>query len=402
MYLVSLIHSTTCKSNKFFSDKEKNAHILRLEIIAKPDEQKSIKPKSDIEGSLSTISHSLLPTFNKSEKPDYNPKPKKIELAKLFVIQRIDSKQVDVKDVILLDPNRLMILTGANLIMILTRPSLRPDKEEVVDDGSIASLRKRKALEAKKRREIEANGGVPLPEKEFCDFTHTASLVLKLGDSTQRTPVLIKQVKEQMLLLCYNDGWVQIIQYCEKLLTVKPEEVLENPQIPPNILTVVLAEFQAHCGGISKGEGETVSKTHNSPIKSIFDATKCRMFGENGFIAEFFTLGTDLRIAHWGVRYTVSAVEIETSRSKTSRSQSSDLPSQASSNKSSKKSKKKVEEEDDVPPVYIEELKLQNVRCESAVVEYLGVSRFEILYRTFSSCYLNMYIGFPPTGFSTQ
>lgn len=326
--------------------------------------------------SFSTISHSLLPIFNKNEKPDYNPKPKKIEIVKLLVIQRIDGKQVDVKDVILIDPNKIMILTGGNLIMVLTRPGLRPSKDEAPDDGSIASLRKKKALEAKKKRETEANGGVPLPEKEFCDFIHTASLVLKL-DSAQRMPVMIRQVKQQILLLCYDDGWVQVIQYCEKLLTVKPEEVLANPQIPPVVITVVLAEFQAHCGGLSKGEAESkFSKLHNGPIKEIFDASNCRTFGENGFISEIFTLGTDLRIVHWGIRYTVSAIEIETSRSKTSRSQSSELLSQTSSvasNKPGKKSKKKVEEVDETPPVYIEEVKLQNLRCDMAVVEYLGV-----------------------------
>jgi hypothetical protein len=349
---------------------------LRLEIVAKADELKSLKSKADVEDSFGTISHSLLPIFNKSEKPDYNPKPKKIEIANLIAIQRIDGKQVDLKDVILIDSNRLMILTGSNLIMILTRPSLRPTKEEAPDDGSIASLRKRKALEAKKRREIEANGGVPPPEKEFCDFTHTASLVLKM-ESTQRTPVMIKQVKEQILFLCYDDGWVQVIQYCEKLLTVKPEEVIANPQIPPNILTAVLAEFQAHCGGLVKGDGEKPSKLHNGPIKAIFNACSCRTFGENSFISEILTVGTDLRVVHWGVRYTVSTIEVETSRSKTSRSLSSEIPSQASSvnssAKPSKRSRKKVEEEDAPPPVYVEEIKLQNVRCEMAVVEYLGV-----------------------------
>ena len=379
--------------------------------------------RSDLQsedGSLNSDFHSLaLPP--PKERYDYNPKPKKAEYIKLVPIQRIDCNAFGLRDVVLIDENTLMILSASQGVLFFSRPSLRPQKDTLIDDGSISFMRKKRALEAKRKRETEANGGVPPPEILFCEFVHTATMSFQTAvkgidnltfsgasgstsaTAGRREPVMIRQFSQQLMLLGYDDGWLQLIQYSEKLLTTDPEKTLQS-KAPTLFETAVLAEFHAHYSDVCNDESDEIitplassrepsasekvssskKKTAKGPLRDIFDATKCKTFGKDGLVIEFFTLGSDLRLVHWGVRYVSSAVEI--TKTRTRRSQSLDtnsIPSKAEQLSMKKKEgerklrgKKKSEEEDidQPPPVYCEVLKASRVHSESAVVEFLGVS----------------------------
>jgi hypothetical protein len=152
-------------------------------------------------------------------------------------------------------------------------------------------------------QDFEEPKKVPSPYNEF---KHNSSLILKF-DVLSRFPIMIRQFKHNLLNVIYNDGFIQVIQYSNQLIS--PSQSMSELGKPVIGLTFLLGEFFAFHFPPSDLEGEGKNQYNfsgipsNELLKNVLDASECETFGSNCYLEELFTVGYDLRIIHWGVRY---------------------------------------------------------------------------------------------------
>jgi hypothetical protein len=203
----------------------------------------------------------------------------------------------------MVDQDTIAMLCPTNL-MILTRPCLQDIKPK--------SPTRRKTLDGSKNEPEEKP---KLSDNKFHEFIHTGTLMLNY-DAFKRKPIMVKYYKSPFILVSFDDGHVQLIQHSEELF-------YRDRNIPRPIgalgMTLLMSDFgTSHT--IPSGLSE---KEKPLPLKLIFDANICDTYGSNGYLQEIYTVGYDLKIKHWGLRYAVNpdfaSFEVQSSHSQESK-----------------------------------------------------------------------------------
>lgn len=260
---------------------------------------------------------------------------------RVYNTQLLDCSAVDMKDIIFIARDTLFVLASES-IMVLSRAGLRsetreakslnsllqsePDKYESKVSGIRNTSADGKTSAANTTEEFNTN-----PDKQnsaesdlnpselapsqsqsqsqstFHEFVHIASLIIKFDVTVVRSPVMIRNLKNRMVLIGFNDGWVQILRYSPVLLARNPKE---RKVIQENLLSKAVCAFKAHSLEVVGKEDDPFPESTTPSIialKSVFEANRCNTYGQYGYLSEFFTVGSDLRIAHWGIRLTTES-----------------------------------------------------------------------------------------------
>ena len=230
----------------------------------------------------------------------------------------------------MVDTNTLMVLSSA-VVMVLTRSGLFKTQRTFRKFG-----------------EEDDDSNNSSKNSPYNEFKHSSTLILKY-DLSQRVPAMIKQFKEKLLLVTFSDGLTQIIQYSPMLIQPSPI----RPQDAKPILgqSILLGEFMAH---------HFQMLAEKEVIINMFDASKCETFGTNCYLQEVFTLGSDARIVHWGIRYVLDQEDAV-----------ADI--KLTSEEALLRESKEEEDIDLDKIIYTEEVTCLNIEA-AVIVDYLGVS----------------------------
>jgi len=114
---------------------------------------------------------------------------------------------------------------------------------------------------------------------------------------------MIQHYKSPLLIIGYSDGNIQLIQYTKELLDTSRKVIV--PLKGSAGLILLLSEFNPQHDippSITLSDKETIL----SPMKAMFDGNICCTYGMNGYLQELYTIGYDLKIKQWGLRYAVN------------------------------------------------------------------------------------------------
>ena len=179
-----------------------------------------------------------------------------------------------------------MVLSNA-VIMFLSRPGLYKLRRTFSRMGL-------GGLDA----ESAASPNSPPKDTPFSEFTHTSTLVLKF-DLLRRYPCMFRRYKDGLLMVVYNDGIVQLIQFSPELIQSDHGNFMYlDPTKPISGKSFLLCEFQTFHHLVNDNQ-----QGKDESIQALFDASGCETYGSNAYIQEVFTVGKDLRILHFGLRY---------------------------------------------------------------------------------------------------
>ncbi len=133
------------------------------------------------------------------------------------------------------------------------------------------------------------------------EFYHSGTIPMAYN-ALYKSPTAIRQVGADKLLVGFDDGTVQII-ICSAL-----QESLDDPRPvavplqPTPLIAAKLCEFQAHAVQQNPGTPQT---KQNSGRNGVLAASNCPwavLCGGTSYMLELLTIGSDNRLAHWGVR----------------------------------------------------------------------------------------------------
>jgi hypothetical protein len=110
---------------------------------------------------------------------------------------------------------------------------------------------------------------------------------------------MFRRYKDGLLMVVYNDGIVQLIQFSPELIQSDHGNFMYlDPTKPISGKSFLLCEFQTFHHLVNDNQ-----QGKDESIQALFDASGCETYGSNAYIQEVFTVGKDLRILHFGLRY---------------------------------------------------------------------------------------------------
>lgn len=209
----------------------------------------------------------------KGGKEMYNPVKASVKYLKLVETQTIQLDSGNPKDIIIVNTKTMAVLDDIS-IHVYSRES-----------GTVID----KAL-----KKVENTEEVP--------FILLSLVTIKLGMFNPfKQPKLIRTVNGSTFIVGFNDGSFQILSIAALMVSEDTPSLnilqsIEADSKSKNSATV-LCEFQAH----STRNNTFRSNSNDGILDASLAPWKCLQSG-NVYTAEFFTVGDDKRLVHWGLR----------------------------------------------------------------------------------------------------